>query len=66
MPSLAHPVRKIVFTIESRDQGWGGGDSRGSYHGSWTWFEAGLERFDPSAPCKYRLFDDTDIMFPSR
>jgi hypothetical protein len=45
-PLVTHPCRKIVFTIRSRDQGWGG--SRGdhyTYHGSWTWFEAGLERW---------------------
>ncbi|SPQ19157.1 3df50d49-923d-4f53-bc19-79063e68e46e [Thermothielavioides terrestris] len=37
---LAHPCRRLVFTIRSHDQGWGGapGD-RGTYHGSWTWFE---------------------------
>lgn len=46
-PALEHPVRKIVFKIKARDQGWGGtnGD-RNTYRGSWTWFEAGLERFD--------------------
>jgi len=46
IPLLEHPCRKIVFTIKSRDQGWGGdGRDRGTYHGSWTWFEAGLERW---------------------
>ncbi|KAL2161018.1 hypothetical protein VTH06DRAFT_8731 [Thermothelomyces fergusii] len=51
-PLLARPCRRIVFTIRSRDQGWGGewGD-RGTYNGSWTWFEAGLERWCwPSGP----------------
>lgn len=48
--TLEHPCRKIVFTIESHDQGWGGlHQDRGSYRGSWTWFEAGLERFDKNA-----------------
>lgn len=52
MPPLKHPVRKVVFTIKSRDQGWGGGaDTRGGYHGSYTWFEAGLEKFDTDAKC---------------
>lgn len=47
---LEHPCRKIVFTIQSRDQGWGGSrQDRGTYRGSWTWFEAGLERFDKNA-----------------
>ncbi|KAK1758671.1 hypothetical protein QBC47DRAFT_375442 [Echria macrotheca] len=45
-PLLAHPCRKIVFTIVSRDQGWGGaGEDHLTYRGSWTWFEAGLERW---------------------
>lgn len=49
--TLEYPCRKIVFTLRSRDQGWGGSFSdRGSYRGSWTWFEAGKERFDRNAP----------------
>ncbi|TDZ35950.1 hypothetical protein C8035_v008375 [Colletotrichum spinosum] len=51
-PALIHPVRKIVFKLRSRDQGWGGahGD-RGTYRHSWTWFEAGLEKFDEDRQC---------------
>ncbi|KAK1985387.1 hypothetical protein LZ30DRAFT_809849 [Colletotrichum cereale] len=46
-PMLTHPVRKIVFKIRSKDQGWGGGvGDRETYSGSWSWFEAGLEKFD--------------------
>ena len=52
MPLLRNPVRKIVFTIKSRDQGWGGGANGATYHGSYTWFEAGLERFDPEGKCQ--------------
>lgn len=38
------PCRKIVFTIKSRDQGWGGPvGCRGTYKGSSTWFDVGLE-----------------------
>ncbi|ROT41011.1 hypothetical protein SODALDRAFT_330730 [Sodiomyces alkalinus F11] len=45
--ALERPVRKIVFTLRSRDQGWGGeAKDRGTFEGSWTWFEAGLERFE--------------------
>jgi hypothetical protein len=45
-PLVSHPCRKIVFTIRSRDQGWGGDrQDHLTYHGSWTWFEAGLERW---------------------
>lgn len=48
--TLEHPCRKIVFTISSRDQGWSSqAQDRGSYRGSWTWFEAGKERFDKNA-----------------
>lgn len=36
-----HPCRKIVFDISSHDQGWGGeSDHRGTFQGSWTWFDA--------------------------
>lgn len=50
---LANPVRKIVFAIESRDQGWGGElEHEGTYHGSWTWFEAGIERLEKQNTCK--------------
>ncbi|OXV08955.1 hypothetical protein Egran_03283 [Elaphomyces granulatus] len=36
-----HPCCKIVFTIQSHDQGWGGEPgSTGSYWGSYTWFDA--------------------------
>lgn len=48
-----HPVRKVVFTIQSHDQGWATGERNRGYHNSWTWFEAGLERFDPSASCEW-------------
>jgi hypothetical protein len=51
MPSLEHPVRRIVFTTTSRDQGWAS-QERDTYIGSWTWFEAGLERFDLKQKCK--------------
>jgi hypothetical protein len=37
--------RKIVFTIRSHDQGWGGSAAdKGTYRGSFTWFDVGLER----------------------
>lgn len=53
--TIEHPCRKIVFTITSHDQGWSNTarHDRGSYRGSYTWFEAGLERFD-------RKFDSED------
>jgi hypothetical protein len=46
IPLLAHPCRRIVFTVRCYDQGWGGlPNDRGTYHGSWTWCEVGLERW---------------------
>lgn len=41
-----HPCRKIVFTIRSRDQGWGGGgpSEETPYKDSFTWFDYGLEK----------------------
>jgi len=51
-PPLEAPVRKVVFTIKSKDQGWGGrGQDHGTYQGSHTWFEAGLEKFDAADTC---------------
>lgn len=38
--------RKIVFTIKSHDQGWGGAaPDRATYKGSYTWFDVGKEKF---------------------
>lgn len=51
-PKLAHPVRKIVFTTRSRDQGLGVHRSNDIYDQGWTWFEAGLERFDADQTCE--------------
>ncbi|KAI0487430.1 hypothetical protein F4859DRAFT_464920 [Xylaria cf. heliscus] len=45
--SLEHPVRKIVFDIVSRDQGWSHDvESHHTFRHSWTWFGAGIDRFD--------------------
>jgi len=39
--SALNPVRKIVFTITSKDQGWSSyPECYGTYENSWTWFEA--------------------------
>ncbi|KAF7181190.1 hypothetical protein CNMCM7691_000319 [Aspergillus felis] len=39
--SEVYPVRKIAFTITSKDQGWSSyPESHGTYDNSWTWFEA--------------------------
>ncbi|KAI1203489.1 hypothetical protein F5X97DRAFT_283117 [Nemania serpens] len=47
LSTLEHPFRKIVFDIVSRDQGWGGDiASHHTYQSSWTWFDAGIDRFD--------------------
>jgi hypothetical protein len=47
IPTLERPVRKVVFKLRSRDQAWGGSrEHQQTYQGSWTWFEAGLERFE--------------------
>ncbi|KAL2004960.1 hypothetical protein VTN00DRAFT_2810 [Thermoascus crustaceus] len=36
-----HPCRKIVFSIASHDQGWGGGyGNRGKHVGAYSWFDA--------------------------
>ncbi|KAL7620922.1 hypothetical protein AAE478_008233 [Parahypoxylon ruwenzoriense] len=49
--TLEHPFRKVVFDIVSHDQGFGGDRSAyGTYRLSWTWFDAGLDRFDMALP----------------
>ncbi|KAH8180220.1 Ankyrin repeat protein [Sarocladium implicatum] len=58
-PRLAHPVRKVVFTTTSRDQGSVGvrtGDK--TYKDGWTWFEAGLERFEADQECDAQCVSD--------
>ncbi|KAJ8595449.1 hypothetical protein M405DRAFT_714367, partial [Rhizopogon salebrosus TDB-379] len=39
------PCRKIEFHLWSNGQGWGGEpEYRGTYNGSYTWFDAGIEK----------------------
>jgi hypothetical protein len=39
--STLSPVRKVIFTITSKDQGWSSyPENYGTYENSWTWFEA--------------------------
>lgn len=42
-PRTEHPCRKIVFTLISHDQGWGGPVVHGQYEGSFSWFDVGKE-----------------------
>jgi hypothetical protein len=47
LPGGKSLCRKIVFTIKSKDQGWGGDPiHKGTYYGSFTWFDAGIKRFE--------------------
>ena len=41
-----HPVREIVWTLKSHDQGWSGEppDTHGTYRCSHTWFDACIDR----------------------
>ena len=44
-------IRRVIFTFRSKDQGWSSfPNQRGTYEGSWTWFEAGLTRPVSSDP----------------
>ncbi|KAK7751152.1 hypothetical protein SLS62_006982 [Diatrype stigma] len=61
LPDLEHPVRKVVFDILSRDQGWGGSPVlQRPYAQSFTWFDAGLERFDRTIQCPEDCPDRAD------
>lgn len=57
-PKLTNPVRKVVFSIKAHDQGWSthAGEKKGTYEGSWTWFEAGKEQFDAEQQCEFQLY----------
>jgi hypothetical protein len=48
LPRFDNPCRKVVFTIKSRDQGWGSGrrPNQGIYEHSWSWFDVGIERLE--------------------
>ncbi|KAG6808456.1 hypothetical protein H0H92_004053, partial [Tricholoma furcatifolium] len=49
-------VQMVKFTLRSCDQGWGGiPEDRGTYNGSWSWFEAGIVR---GVPAEYNLESD--------
>ena len=45
-PAITHPVRRIVWTLKSHDQGWSGEApaTHGTYNASYTWFNAAIER----------------------
>ncbi|TVY82440.1 hypothetical protein LSUE1_G005157 [Lachnellula suecica] len=49
MPRGEFACRKIIFTLKSHDQGWGGDYAdKGTYRGSFTWFDFGLEKVSVS------------------
>ncbi|KAI0397723.1 hypothetical protein F5Y17DRAFT_322100 [Xylariaceae sp. FL0594] len=49
---LSHPFRKVVFDIVSRDQGYTWEpDTQQTFRSSWTWFDAGIDRFDKAHTC---------------
>ena len=44
---VINTLRNLVYSFRGHDQGWSSyPQSHGTYAGSWTWFEAGLTRFD--------------------
>lgn len=57
-PIRGKPCRKIVFTIHSHDQGWGGRyQDRGTFNGAFTWFDVGLERLEACDPSSSQSSD---------
>lgn len=54
-----HPVRKIIFTLSSRDQGWSSfAQDHGTRNNSWTWFDAVVQDNTPdyaTAPSSRRI-----------
>ncbi|KAI1104025.1 hypothetical protein F4804DRAFT_308418 [Jackrogersella minutella] len=56
--ALEHPFRKVVFDIVSHDQGWSSDHpNQGTFRGSCTWFDAGLDRFDAENECEQECSD---------
>lgn len=53
---FTHPLRQVVVTTVSKDQGWSNDASRfgGTYEASWTWFELSLEN-PQTGEEKYRM-----------
>ncbi|KAI1819509.1 hypothetical protein F4861DRAFT_136388 [Xylaria intraflava] len=59
--TLAHPLRKLVFDITSKDQGWGGDyGSKDTFRSSWTWFDAGIDRFDKGHICSTECMENSE------
>ena len=64
---VERPCRKIVFTIVSRDQGWANNlQDKGTYKGSYSWFDVGLERYGrtPAPPQEERGDDSSHSSMP--
>ena len=41
---FTHPLRRVVITTDSKDQGWSSyRETQGTREGSWTWFELSLD-----------------------
>ncbi|KAK5988401.1 hypothetical protein PT974_12555 [Cladobotryum mycophilum] len=59
-PKLVSPARKVVFSMKSQDQGW----ASSSDTTSWTWFEAGLEKFDAEHVCNDSCSDEARNSHP--
>ncbi len=53
---VKNPVRKVVFSIQSCDQGW----ASDSNSGSWTWFTAGVVRREGEGSTPSELIDHDD------
>ncbi|KAJ8580918.1 hypothetical protein M405DRAFT_19531 [Rhizopogon salebrosus TDB-379] len=59
-PTLLRPCRKIEFQFWSSAQGWGGEpEPRGTYSGSYTWFDAGI--YESHTP----IFANNTIQWPT-
>lgn len=56
---VQHPVRRVTFRLESRDQGWV--TDRNS--GSWTWFTVGVLPASGENVSNDTDYDQTDLMF---
>jgi len=63
-PRIRHPCRKLVFTLKSHDQGWGGdiNTEEDKYAGSFTWFDIGLEKMSATKESRTSFLSCTGHM----
>ena len=59
---VINKLRKVTYSFRSQDQGWSDyHQDHGTYENSWTWFEAGLTRFEDKSAQGEELRRQNDL-----